>query len=363
MSYKLKNSFNKFFKKVDFRIIFIFIIFILIGLFILFYKYSRYIDCSKVDFAIEAERKQVGEIIGFKDLTPNAKSWVWDFGDNSAKIYDRSPFHKYDKSGMYIVTLQVNGSCTFQKTLEIRGLGKIIDSMKIPKIIAPTVVTVGQPVEVYYKYLGEAFSWEWSFGESGQMDNTSEYPVYSYSSPGKKRLTLVVNGDITHIASRDIYVKPRILNVSNIDTLKRYIPEKDTIVYYLPPGNPQKDPMEEFLRYIPAIPMETPVEEKISKVEENLAPSISENQFELLLIDVAKQNKAKEDFGIYTCNNYDFPVIKNEKIIIPFSEFCDKIQNKKIKIESIRLIKDNKNCIVGLVIKYKTKKGLFWVYE
>lgn len=364
MFYKLKGIIDHFFSKVDIRIFLVFILFILFGLFILLYKYSRYIDCGQVDFAIEAEKKQVGEIIGFKDLTPGAKNWAWDFGDNSEKKFDRSPFHKYTKSGMYVVTLQVNGSCTLKKTLEIRNMGKIIDSMKIPKIIAPMVVTVGQPVEVYYKYLGVPFSWEWSFGESGQMDNTSEYPVYSYSTPGKRRITLVINGDVTHIASKDIYVKPRKLTTSVLDSMKAYIMAKDPVEYLLPPGNPQKDPMEEFLRHIPAVPIETPVEEKINKVVENLAPSISENQFKLLLLEVAKQNKAKEDFGKYTCNKYDFPVVKNDNVIIPFSEFCETIQNKSIKIKSLRIIKNNKNCIESIIIKYKIKKGPFiWVYD
>lgn len=362
MNRRLKNSINKFYKKIDFRILYIFIIFILIGLFILFYKYSRFVSCEQIDFAIEAERKQVGEIIGFKDLTPGAKSWLWDFGDNSPKKYEQHPLHRYSKSGMYIVTLKVNGSCILQKTIEIKNMGKIIDSRKVPQIISPTVVTVGQPFNVYCKYSGEAFSWEWSFGESGQMDDTSEYPIYNYSEPGKKRLTLVINGDIAHIASKDIYVKPRVLNEVKETPILGFIPEKNDEDFEPKHNILPENPWVPVLKNISGVPEETPLEKEKNKIIEDQAPSISENQFKELLLEVAKQGKTKEDFSKYI-NNYDFSVIKNDKTIITFSELCEKIENKKIKIISLRIDRNNNNYITNINIKYKIKKGPFWIYD
>ncbi len=363
MDYQRKRSLSNYFSKLDVRVLLVFIILILLALFIFLFQLYRHVDCSQVDFLIDAERKQVGEVIEFKDRTPNAKSWKWDFGDSTPKVSDRNPLHKYAKAGVYTITLEVNGSCTLQKIVEIRDLGRIVDSMKVPKIIVPTVVVVGQPVEFYYNYRSETFSWEWSFGETGQMDNTAEFPTYVYSTPGVKKVTLVINGDVPHIATKDIYVKPRKLTVTKTDTIKSYVYEKDPNLFRLPKGNPQKDPMEEFLRSIPGVPNSTPVQQKVKNAEDSKAPDISENQFKLLLLDVAKQSKTKEDFGKYTCENYDFPVVKNNKEIIPFSEFCDKIQDKKIKIETLRLTKNNRNCVEGLNIKYKVKKALIWVSD
>ncbi len=363
MDYQKKRSLIKYISKLDIRVLLVFIALILLALFIFLYQLYRHVDCNQVDFLIDAERKQVGEVIEFRDRTPNAKSWAWDFGDNTPKVFDRNPLHKYIKAGVYTITLEVNGSCTLQKIVEIRDLGKIIDSMKVPKIVVPTVVSVGQPVEFYYNYRSEAFSWEWSFGETGQMDNTAEYPAYVYSTPGVKKVTLVINGDVAHMATKDIYVKPRKLNVTKTDTIKSYVYEKDPNLFRLPQGNPQKDPMEEFLRNIPGVPVETSVQQKIKNAENNKAPDISENQFKLLLLDVAKQSKTKEDFSKYTCGNYDFPVVKNNKEILPFSEFCEKIQNKKIRIDALRLTKNNRNCIEGITIKYKVKKTLIWVSD
>lgn len=361
MDYKSRSL--KFFSKLDIRVLLVFIIIIIFGIFIFIYQFNRHVDCSKVSFIIEAQKKQVGEVIEFYDKTPNAKSWKWDFGDNSPKEFEKSVLHKYTKAGIYTISLQVNGSCTYEKIIEIRDLGKIIDTLKIPKIITPTVVVVGQPVEFYYSYRSEAFAWEWSFGETGQMDNTSEFPVYSYSTPGVKTITLVINGDMPHIASKNIYVKPRQLIKTKKDTIKSYVYEKAPKLFDLPPGNPQKDPLEDLLRNIHGVPVLNPLEKKIKQAEESKAPDISENQFQILLLEVAKQSKTKEDFIQYTCGSYDFPVIKNNNKIMTFAEFCNQLQNKKIKIEALRLTKDNKNCIAGLTITYKVKKAFIWTYD
>lgn len=355
MNYKLRNTLTYYVHKVDLRIFLVFSTSILIGLLLLYYKYSKQNECNQINFEIIAENNQVGESIKFKDLTPGAKNWVWDFGDYTEKKKDQYPVHTYENPGTYIVTLHVNGTCKLQKTIEINPGDRITDSLKIPKIIVPSVVRVDEPLDIYYEYIGEAFSWEWSFGESGQMDSTKEYPVYSYSLPGKKRLTLVINGDMTHIASKDIIVIPKKLTAEMYKTYKENFKNKNKIVYTLPPGKTQKDPFEEFLESIPFQPMESSSKKSKTKTENTSAPSISENQFELLLLDVSKQTKTMEDFGKYTCNKYEFPVIHNNEIIT-FSEFCKKIKNKKIKIKSLRLVKNKKNCIESIILRCKIKK-------
>jgi hypothetical protein len=47
----------------------------------------------------------------FKDTsTGNPTSWLWDFGDNSAKSTSQNPAHLYGRAGNYIVTLKVSNS-------------------------------------------------------------------------------------------------------------------------------------------------------------------------------------------------------------------------------------------------------------
>jgi len=364
MDYQRKRALINFFSKLDFRVLWVFFGLIIVGVLLFFYQMNRHVDCTSADFEIKAYRRQVGEVIEFKDKTPEAKSWKWDFGDNSPKSSDSSPMHKYAKAGAYTVMLEVNGSCTIRKVLEIRDLGEIIDTLKIPKIYAPKVVSVGQPVEFSYSYMGEGFSWEWSFGESGRMDNTSEFPVYSYSVPGVKRVTLVINGDVAHIAMRDIYVKPRqLINKLTADpgTITP-IPHPDT--FQRPRDIVQVDPMVDLLKSIPGVPVEvSPTDKEVKEARQDKAPNISIEQFQILLQGVTNQSKSEEDFAKYTGGNYDFPVIKNDDKIITFSQLCKDISGQKIKIISLRLIKNNRNYVEGLEINYKVKKMLIWIRD
>ena len=49
---------------------------------------------------------RVGDEVSFTDLSTNAQSWHWDFGDGSASN-ERNPRHVYNKTGKYNVTLTV----------------------------------------------------------------------------------------------------------------------------------------------------------------------------------------------------------------------------------------------------------------
>lgn len=60
-------------------------------------------------FTIGKTNPRVGEIIQFTDKTPNATSWLWNFGDGYTS-QERNPTHVYNFDGNYIVMLSVNGT-------------------------------------------------------------------------------------------------------------------------------------------------------------------------------------------------------------------------------------------------------------
>jgi len=60
-------------------------------------------------FSISKTNAPAGEIIQFTDKTPNAKSWLWNFGDGYTS-QERNPSHVYNFDGNYIVMLSVNGT-------------------------------------------------------------------------------------------------------------------------------------------------------------------------------------------------------------------------------------------------------------
>lgn len=359
---KINDHVSGVFSNFDNRIIVVFLVLLIFGAVFWLFQRKDYVDCEDAVFYIIGDKFSTNEVITFNNQSYNAKTWDWNFGDGSKIEHRQQVMHKYRKEGVYTVTLTINGTCEVQQQIEIKNFGAIINQSKVPTIFSKKIVEVGAPVHFNYEYSGEPYSWEWSFGESGEMDNTQPDPTYIYQTPGTKNVTLIVNGDVKHIATQRIFVKPRTLvkRTFKDDSTKAYVYEKDPEAFKLEPGEPQIDPMEEFLEKIPLKP--SPKNAKKDTIVKNLeiAPDVSEDQFELLLMQVANQSKTKDDFGKYTCGNYDIPVVVNGRKLKTFSEFCKSIKGKEIKIEALRLTKDNLNCVDGFSINYKVKKFLHW---
>ncbi|HKX86882.1 MAG TPA: PKD domain-containing protein [Flavobacterium sp.] len=346
------------FANFETKIITLFAILLVISIVVFSFKYRKHVDCDTSDFYIVAENFSVGEVIEFHNETPNATDWKWDFGDGSPKETTNHALHKYTEPGIYTITLVINGFCLKEKKIQIKNHGEILDRTKLPTIIAPKIAAVGQKVNFTYKYYtNETFSWEWSFGETGQIDNTNEFASYSFRTPGPKTITLIVNGEYKFKTSKIIYIKPRPAFKKDSEMMleEGYTYEKPVESFYKPKGNPKADYSDKWLKPISTRSSERHITE--------FAPDISENQFELLIHQVANETKEKGDFGKYICDNYQIPVIKNGDQVISFEEFCTRIKGKEIKIESLRLTRDNLNCIDGFTISYKVKGLIGWIED
>lgn len=356
----LKGVFSNF----DTRIIFLFSALILISIIVFLFKYNNYLDCESTDFYINSTNNAVGEALEFSDETYNAQEWLWDFGDGSPHEYRKQALHIYDEPGIYTVKLTLNGFCVKEKRIEIKYYGKLVDSTKIPKIIAPKIAFVGDVVRFGYEYSRESYSWQWSFGETARPDAVTQRPYYIYETPGMKTVSLMINGDVDHMATKNIYIKPtEIVNPLGEYEIKGYVYERPIEEFKLPPGDPQKDPLDELLEKAPVAPTPTKKKQESNNSLPGIAPNISEDQFELMLMQVSKKEKTKEDFAQYLCGNYEISVIKNDQLLITFSQLCRSIRGEKIRIESLRLTKDNLNCVVGISISYKVKKFLQWMKD
>lgn len=346
------------FANFETKIITLFALLLVTSIIVFSFKYKKHVDCDTSDFFIVAENFSVGEVIEFHNETLNATDWKWDFGDGSPRETKNHALHKYTEPGIYTVTLVINGFCLKEKKIQIKDHGEILDRTKLPTIIAPKIATVGQKINFTYKYYtNETFSWEWCFGETGQIDNTNEFASYSFRTPGPKTITLIVNGEYKFKTSKIIYIKPRPTFKKDSEMMleEGYTYEKPVNAFYKPKGNPKPDYSDTWLKPIPTRSKERHITE--------FAPDISENQFELLIHQVANQTKQKEDFSKYICDNYQIPVIKNGDQVIAFEEFCTRIKGKEIKIESLRLTRDNLNCIDGFTITYKVKGLLGWTED
>lgn len=344
-------------KNIDIRVVFFFTILLLIGIVAFIIQLFNHVDCEDAKFYIFSDHSQSQESIEFYDKTPNAKSWKWDFGDTSEIDVRKHTFHVYKKPGTYFVTLTINGSCVHTKELIIKDKFAA-DVLGTPKIISAKIIFVGQPT--YFKSVSNtAKTWEWAFGENRGIDETSSNPVYTFSTPGEKTITLVINGDFSRVAKKIIYVHPKVIKKTNPLDVTSYEYEKQAEAFALPRGSLKKDPLEEMLQYVPVAPKAKTIKDSTTVLKK--APKISEDQFEILLLKVAEGSKVKDDFTEFLCDDLDIPVVKNDNDLLTFSQLCASIKGKKIRIDAIRLNKDKQNnCIKGLNISYKVKKYLIW---
>ncbi|MBT2623739.1 PKD domain-containing protein [Chryseobacterium sp. ISL-6] len=351
---------KSFFKSsLDSKVFWSITILLLFSTFFLVYQYNRHIDCENASFIVYAKEFTTNKVVEFYDNTNGAKTWEWDFGDSTAVDKRRRTLHTYKKPGEYIVTLTLNKNCIHEQLITITSTDE--HSANLPLISAPSVVTVGKSVK--FNAIKEyGASWEWNFGESTHIDAVDQAPSYKFNSEGTKKITLVVNGDVQHSASKTIYVAPAPKPDKPKIDINSYEFEKPHSAFSLPIGNAEKDPLVDALKYIPVSPKSTSKKDSLSNTHKK-EPEISNEQFRLLLMQVATESKTKDDFGPYMCEKYDIPVVVNGKKIISFEEFCQLIAGKKIKISTLRIDKNQLNCIEHITIQYKTKKFMVWIKE
>ena len=84
---------------------------------------------------------------------------------------------------------------------------------------------------------------------------------------------------------KTIYVAPKTIRAKQKIDIKSYEFEKPHAAFSLPKGDAQKDPLIDMLQYIPVSPKTK--SKKDSLIAEKKAPEISNEQFQLLLNQVA----------------------------------------------------------------------------
>jgi hypothetical protein len=348
-------------KKIfDIRVILVFAVVLLFGIISFLIQFFNHVDCDNIKYYILSDHSQSEEPIEFYDQTHNARSWKWDFGDGSPNDLRRHTLHTYKNPGKYMVTLTINGECVTSRELILKDK-YILDKLGTPEIITSKIITAGQPT-YFYSTAEHAKTWEWGFGENRGIDETSSNPVYTFTSPGEKTITLVVNGNYSRVAKKIIYVHPRVIKKTNPLDVTSYIYEKNAEAFALPRGSVKKDPLEDMLQYVPVSPKSKTQKDSIIAIKK--APKVSEDQFEILLNKVAEGSKVKDDFSEFLCDDLEVPVVKNNDELVTFAQLCSNLKGKKIKIESIRLNKDKTtDCIKGLSINYKVKKYFIWVKD
>ena len=148
--------------------------------------------------------------VQFNDLSSNATSWQWNFGDASTNSTEQSPSHIYSSEGTYTVTLtavNANGTSTESKLNYIT-----VSSSVVPPVASFTAnVTEGSaPLSVAFTDTSTgATSWQWNFGD-GSANSTEKNPTHTFNSTGTYNVVLTaINDDGSSVANKTIKVQPK----------------------------------------------------------------------------------------------------------------------------------------------------------
>ncbi|TXD82663.1 PKD domain-containing protein [Subsaximicrobium wynnwilliamsii] len=140
-----------------------------------------------VDFSNEAIEGN-SQLLSFTNLSENATSFQWDFGDGSDNSYEKHPSHLYNPGGAYMVTLKgFNGDKATVISKEIMVAGNPVANFSYT---TDAIVLY----QLNFENLSQnADSFQWDFGD-GEGTSTVENPSYTYTSAGTYSVTLLVQG-------------------------------------------------------------------------------------------------------------------------------------------------------------------------
>ncbi|GGB00744.1 PKD domain-containing protein [Puia dinghuensis] len=327
-------------RRVDDRAIITMIIVAVVSLLVMAWRFTNHTVCENFRVTARSEHYYTGEVVRFESNIGHFHTLHWDFGDNQgndSKI--SSAVHSYDAPGNYTITLTADGECTEYDRITIQSAPPV-ENPETPTFTYPQSAEVGKPVAFTDTTAG-ATQWEWRFGETATVDATERSPKYTYTTPGLKTVTLVINNDERQMGIAKIYVNP--------------------------PATPKrKDHGDRPVIIVQNRPAPGPAAaDSTKKVEPPVvkAPDVTNEQFETQLRAVANKQKTADSFAPYFGGNLNVEANLNGQMM-PFTELCNKFSalksEKKIKKLTVQLVKNDKtNCIIALFVNLKEKEGFF----
>jgi len=157
------------------------------------------------DFEADKTELCLGSDVSFTDLSINAETWLWDFGDGTTST-DQNPTHTYTARGFYTVSLTVTNICgpdTRTRELYIRVFDEPIADFEADPTETCTETTIQ-----FTDLSIDAATWSWDFGDGDTSSDPN--PTHSYSIPGLYTIILTVTND----CGRDSETKTEYISVS-----------------------------------------------------------------------------------------------------------------------------------------------------
>ncbi|MBS4027713.1 MAG: PKD domain-containing protein [Ignavibacteriales bacterium] len=144
-------------------------------------------------FNVDRQKVCTGEIVSFNNLSTNASTYRWDFGDGDTSNL-RNPEHAFDSSGFYTVTLLANnGSCvrSFNMGIMVYEI-PVADFIATPSDFLPDVPITFTNLST----TGGDITYFWNFGDRSTSTEFSPTHVYrnNFSSVTVTLITFVHGG-------------------------------------------------------------------------------------------------------------------------------------------------------------------------
>jgi len=220
-------------KYIDKNVVVMMVVLLLLSTSILSFKMINHYPCDDVEILVDLDREvRVGEIVKFNtsvDVIDRELQWSIQ-GSNFTMSNVNNLLHSFDKPGTYNISLNINGTCEKYQEIVVLEKEKIISLSKIPHFELPDSITVGEELMVVdTNSTINGKKWEWRFGETYKVNSESRTAKYAYKTSGLKTISLVVNGDVDHLAKKMIQVlpspdKPTFNDEENSDDLGSLVP-------------------------------------------------------------------------------------------------------------------------------------------
>lgn len=140
------------------------------------------------DFSFESTLNSP-QLISFTNISENAESFEWNFGDGSETTFEKHPSHNYIKGGIYTVSLKgINQNKEDILSQDITVLGNPIADFSY-------VINTSTDFTIDFQNLSQSTStYIWDFGD-GSDTSSEENPSHTFNAEGNYIVTLTGNGD------------------------------------------------------------------------------------------------------------------------------------------------------------------------
>jgi len=169
------------------------------------------------------EYQVTGNQVKFTNLSANATSYDWDFGDNTGTYHPVHPDYHYNQNATYPVRLIAKNSC---------GSDTIVLNIEISAPPITSYIAITQSCEAPFSihYIDNSFnsptSWIWEFEGGNPTTSTEESPYVSYAVAGTYQIKHIAINDY----GADTLIEEVFINGHQNEFLNQTLCQGDSLV-------------------------------------------------------------------------------------------------------------------------------------